>query len=112
MNTDEPTNYRNNVHFWLRKIYYFIASLEDGTQVSVEPEESTPGKTPPEKGDLDIRNELKAELRGHNPNFITKEEAKEACSKLYEMFNMPLDSDVLDFIEDPRCPGGRPRSKY
>ena len=109
---NEPTNYRNNVHFWLRKIYYYVANVPDGTQVSVISEESTPGKTPPEKGDLDIRNELKGELRGLNPNIITKEEAQEACAELYAMFNMPLDSDVLDFIEDPRCPGGRPRSKY
>ena len=107
---NEPTNFRNNVHFWLRKIYYFVANLPDGIQVTVEPEESD--KTPPEKGDLDIRKELKSELRGRSPDFITKEEAREACAMLYEMLNMPLDSDVLDFINDPRCPGGRPRTKF
>jgi hypothetical protein len=102
---NEPRNYRNNVHFWLRKIYYFVVSVKD-ERVEIDEENPTAGKKIPDRTERQIRQDLNL------PDFITKEEAIEACAKLYEMFNMPLDSDVLDFIEDPRCPGGRPRSKF
>ena len=108
----EPRNYQNNVHFWLKKIYYFVANLPADTQpVDVESEGSIPGKIPPDKDDLEIRTDLARELGPYKPSVISKEEAREACEKLYEMFNMPLDSDVLEFIEGPRCPGGKPRTR-
>jgi hypothetical protein len=63
-----------------------------------------------EQTEIEMREKLnQAGVLLYNPRVITKEEVKEACEKLYEMLNMPLDEDVLEFIEDPRCPGGRLR---
>ena len=111
MKNAEPRNYLNNVHFWLRKISYFVAHLPEDTYVTVMSENSDPfRKGKKEQTELEMRQKLnEARVLLYKPDVITKEEVKEACEKLYEMFNMPLDEDVLRFIEDPRCPGGRLR---
>jgi len=122
----EPREYEKNVHFWLRKIYYFVhfAKVEDAEVTSAQASSKKVIKAniedkdtedervknqgqPKEKGDAErvMRGNL-----GLNEDIITKEEAEEACEKLYEMFNMPLDEDVLTYMEDRRCAGGRPRS--
>jgi hypothetical protein len=111
MKIEEPRNYQNNVHFWLRKISYFIAHLPHNTAVQVQNEHHDPlNKGKKEQTEIEMREKLnKKGILLYNPRLITKKEAQEACEKLYEMFNMPLDDDVLNFIEDPRCPGGRLR---
>lgn len=111
MNNVEPRKYQNNVHFWLRKISYFIYHLPKDTRVDIAQEHPDPYKKgKDQQTELQMReNMVKAGALSYPPEYITKEEAKEACEKLYEMLNMPLDEDVLIFIEDPRCPGGRLR---
>lgn len=111
MKNVEPRNYHHNVHFWLRKISYFISHLPNDTVVQVAKEHPDPyEKGKKEQTEIEMREKLnQAGVLLYNPRVITKEEVKEACEKLYEMFNMPLDEDVLDYIEDPRCPGGRLR---
>lgn len=118
----EPREYEKNVHFWLRKIYYFVhfSKMEEAEVPSAQgPSEKVinakvkdenaenASVAQPEKGEPErvMRGNL-----GLNQDVITREEAEEACEKLYEMFNMPLDEDVLKYMEDRRCAGGRPRS--
>ena len=111
MKNVEPRNYKNNVHFWLRKISYFIAHLPKDTVVHIAREHADPfGKGKNQQTELEMREKMiQAGALTYDAGSITREEAHEACEKLYEMLNMPLDEDVLDFIEDPRCPGGRLR---
>jgi hypothetical protein len=107
----QPREYHNNIHFWLRKVYYFVANLPENTSVPVVHDEHK--KDPPEKDDLDIRIFLKDKLgTGQVPEEITQAEAEEACARLYAMLNEPVDEDVLVHIEDPSCPGGRPRTRF
>jgi len=114
----EPKEYKNNVHFWLRKIFYFVhfADVNDVTVLSASDENQLTKEQgeDPEKGEaeFDLRTRLKknSHLDPYAPDRITKEEAEEACRKLYEMFNMPLDDEVLRFLDDKRCSGGMPRA--
>ncbi len=101
----EPREYHQNVHFWLRKISYFIYHLPDNPEIRVEEEHPRKG----ELAELDMRRNLKKQLYPYNPDVITQAEVIEACEKLYAILNMPLDEDLLRHIEDPRCPGGRLR---
>ena len=110
MKGDKPKNLKNNVHFWLRKVYYFVAGVEEGYKVEIQHEESTPGKIPPDRTEKKIREDLEEELVGYDLNTISQKEALEACEKLYAMFNERLDQDVVEFISDPRCPGAKPRT--
>lgn len=100
-------NSKCNVHLLLREIYYFVANLPDNTEVTIQDEDPTPGKEKPDKTEKQIR-----QKHGLKQDKITKEDARKACSELYDMFSEFLDDDVLEFIEDPRCPGGRPRTSY
>lgn len=112
----EPKKYRNNVHFWLRQICYFVhfADVNDVTVLSKDDEDRLMEQQgeDPEKGEAEIvkRERLKEHLKPAKPEVITKEDAEEACRKLYEMFNMPLDDEVVSFLDDRRCAGGMPRS--
>jgi hypothetical protein len=104
----EPREYLKNIHFWLRKIYYFVSQLDPGLSVAVtdDPE------NPPQKGEwteLRMRTELQHLLGKYKPEEITQEEAEEACEKIYEMINSIMDPAVIDFAKDPYCAGARPR---
>ncbi len=108
----EPRKPRNNVHFWLRKICYFVhfADVNDVTVLSKDDEDRLMEQQgeDPKKGEAEIV--LRKKHGEPRPEVITKKEAEEACVKLYEMFNMPLDDEVLSFLDDRRCAGGMPRS--
>lgn len=97
----EKPNLKRNVHFWLRKVFYFVwkANIKE-----VPVEESYADKGTPELRFRQGLNEL-----GYKPEVITKDEALEACQKLNEMFREAFEPDVQKFIEDPLCPGGKPR---
>jgi hypothetical protein len=107
----EPREYEKNVHFWLRKIFYFVHFV-DVNEVTVQRAEDEDAfmkeqGEDPNKGDAE---QVMREKLGLDRDKITKEEAEEACRKLYAMFNMPLDEEVLKYMEDRRCAGGWPRS--
>ena len=110
----EPRKYENNVHFWLRKIVYFVLSADVAeVEVKTKKKEEKLVKRPLSgEAEVDLRKRLKKKglLGTYKPEKITKKEVEEACRKLYEMFNMPLDVDVLDFMEKRKCAGGWPRS--
>ncbi|NIM89768.1 MAG: hypothetical protein GTO17_02345 [Candidatus Aminicenantes bacterium] len=120
----EPKEYEKNVHFWLRKIFYFVhfvdAELVTVLDENQEKERMEQQAEDPNKGESErvLRGRLKAKdhlkpkenVDSYDANEITKAEAEEACRKLYEMFNMPLDEDVVKYMDDRRCAGGWPRS--
>lgn len=104
----EKPHLKSNVHFWLRKVFYFVEGVADDTVVDVK-ETSAPKGEPEQK----LRKRLKEEGDlDYEPEKITKREALKACNRLFEIFMEPFEPDVQDFIKDPRCPGGKPRGFY
>lgn len=108
MKRSEPIKYDRNVHFWLRKIYYFVSQLDPELSVEVTNDPENPA-TKGERRELEIREDLRQYLAPWRPEVITQPEAEEACEKLYEMFNFILDKNLLEIIKDPYCAGARPR---
>lgn len=104
----EKPDLKSNVHFWLRKIFLFV-SLAPVETVNVEEREADKGEP-----ELILRHRLSKEglLSDYEAAEIRKEEALEACQKLFEMFMEPFEPDVQKIIEDPSCPGGKPRGIY
>jgi len=97
----EKPNLERNVHAWLRKVFLFVWSAPQGTSYEI--------KDRGEKGqsEAELRNNL-----GLRTDKISREEALEACQKLFCMFMVPLEPEVQKFIEDPHCPGGKPRGSH
>jgi len=90
------------------KYFYFVEGVPDDTVVNVV--ETIAPKGEPEQ---ELRKRLKKEGDlEYNPEKITKQEALEACQKLFDMFMVPLEPAVQKFIEDPHCPGGKPRGSH
>jgi hypothetical protein len=105
----EPRDYDDNVHFHLRQIYWFMYALsqdfviEGRKPLTVSVKDPLPPQKKGEETEEMMRNRLRL------PNYVTIDDALNSCKKLYSMFNMPLSDSVNDFIEDPHCPGGKPR---
>jgi len=104
----EKPNRKSNVHFWLRKVFYFVEGIPDDTVVNVVDTIALKGET-----EQELRRRLKKEGDlEYEIEKITKQEALKACQKLFCMFMEPFEPKVQKFIEDPLCPGGRPRGSY
>jgi hypothetical protein len=108
----EPRDYDDNVHFHLRQIYWFLYALsvekedlviEGRKPLTVMVRDTVPKSKESEEKEEEMRSRLRL------PNYISLDDVLNSCKKLYSMFNMPLDENVIKFIEDPFCPGGKPR---
>jgi len=97
----EKPDLRSNIHFWLRKAFLFVWSAPEGTVYEIRDR----GK----KGQPEA--ELREEL-GLETDKISRDEALEACQKLFEIFMEPFEPEVQAEIGDPSCPGGKPRGSY
>ncbi len=77
--------------------------MDDRKPLTVSVKDPSDVTKPGEEKEEDMRKRLCL------PIYVTIDDALNSCRRLYSMFNMPLSETVTKFIEDPHCPGGKPR---
>lgn len=103
---EETKKCKNNVHYWLRAVFLFVFLTPDDTKYKVADADEKRQSGEELKGPSEV--ELRRYLNLDSV-IISREEALQACKELFHMFLEPFDDAVQGFINDPRCPGGKPR---
>jgi len=118
---------KDNVHFWLRKIFLFVWLVEPNqdpitivTRINelekdLEQEilDKLNNKDLGEEDEQELRARLanKKMLKDYNATEISQNEALEACEKLYKLLREPFEPAKQSSKQDPACEGGLPRRR-